>query len=83
MSYAMSHTGKYKIRANTHINNDAIESRRKQLGYTQKELAEKLGYKSVSSINKKLYGEVQWTETDIKNLKYYLGLTDSQLKYKE
>jgi hypothetical protein len=26
---------------------------------------------------------VQWTETDIKNLKYYLGLTDSQLKYKE
>ena len=80
MKYAMSHTGKYKIRTNTHINNDVIESRRKQLGYTQKELAEKLGYKSVSSINKKLYGEVQWTETDIKNLKYYLGLTDAQLK---
>ncbi len=80
MKYAMSHTGKYKIRTNTNINNDVIESRRKQLGYTQKELAEKLGYKSVSSINKKLYGEVQWTEIDIKNLKYYLGLTDAQLK---
>ena len=80
MKYAMGHTGKYKIRTNTNINNDVIESRRKQLGYTQKELAEKLGYKSVSSINKKLYGEVQWTETDIKNLKYYLGLTDAQLK---
>ena len=80
MKYAMSHTGKYKIRTNTQINNNVIENRRKQLGYTQKELAEKLGYKSVSSINKKLYGEVQWTETDIKNLKYYLGLTDAQLK---
>ena len=80
MKYAMSHTGKYKIRTNTQINNNVIENRRKQLGYTQKELAEKLGYKSVSSINKKLYGEVQWTETDIKNLKYYLGLTDEQLK---
>ena len=80
MKYAMSHTGKYKIRTNTQINNDVIENRRKQLGYTQKELAEKLGYKSVSSITKKLYGEIQWTETDIKNLKYYLGLTDEQLK---
>ena len=80
MKYVMNHTGKYKIRTNTHINNNVIENRRKQLGYTQKELAEKLGYKSVSSINKKLYGEVQWTETDIKNLKYYLGLTDAQLK---
>ena len=80
MKYAMSHTGKYKIRTNTQINNNVIENRRKQLGYTQKELAEKLGYKSVSSITKKLYGEIQWTETDIKNLKYYLGLTDEQLK---
>ena len=80
MKYAMSHTGKYKIRTNTQINNDVIENRRKQLGYTQKELAEKLGYKSVSSITKKLYGEIQWTETDIKNLKYYLSLKDAKLK---
>ena len=63
---------------------DRIKARRTEIGITQEELAERLGYKSRSSINKIELGITDVSQSRIEdfakalhtNIGYLLGLTD-------
>lgn len=68
-----------------------IKTRRQQLGLTQDELAQKLGYGSRSSINKIELGKANLTQTKIKALAdaldttpaYIMGWEDEELVLEE
>lgn len=61
------------------INNVLIESRRKELKYTNQELAISLGYKSESAIRGKITGRRKWSASDIRKLVDVLDLSYEEL----
>ena len=61
------------------INNALIESKRKELKYTNQELAVSLGYKSESSVRDKLTGRRKWSVSDIKKLTEIFNVTYKKL----
>ena len=61
------------------INNVLIESKRKELKYTNQELAIALGYKSESSIRGKIAGRRKWSASDIRKLIDVLDISYEEL----
>jgi hypothetical protein len=61
------------------INNALIESKRKELRYTNQELAVSLGYKSEGSIRDKVKGRTRWSVSDIQKLVEVLDITYEEL----
>lgn len=64
---------------NNIINNVLIESMRRELNYTNKELALALGYKSESSVRDKLTGRRKWSVSDIQKLTEIFDVTYEDL----
>ncbi len=50
------------------VNNELIESKRKELKYTNQELALALGYKTESAVRAKIKGTRKWSAGDLKKL---------------
>ena len=61
------------------INNVLIESRRKELKYTNKDLAISLGYTSESAIRGKITGRRKWSASDIRKLIDVLDISYEEL----
>jgi hypothetical protein len=61
------------------INNALIESRRRAMKYTNKELAVALGYNSEGAIRNKIKGIRKWTVSDIRKLIDVLDVSYEEL----
>jgi hypothetical protein len=61
------------------INNALIESRRRAMKYTNKELALALGYNSEGAIRNKIKGIRKWTVNDIRKLIDVLDVSYEEL----
>jgi hypothetical protein len=61
------------------INNALIESRRRAMKYTNKELAVALGYNSEGTIRNKIKGIRKWTVNDIRKLIDVLDVSYEEL----
>jgi hypothetical protein len=61
------------------INNVLIESRRKELKYTNKDLAISLGYKTESAVRAKIKGTRKWSASDIRKLIDVLDISYEEL----
>jgi predicted transcriptional regulator len=61
------------------IDNELIERKRKELRYTNQELAISLGYKTEAAVRKKIKGERNWTVSDIQKLVDILDITYEEL----
>jgi hypothetical protein len=61
------------------INNALIESRRRAMKYTNKELAVALGYNSEGAIRNKIKGIRKWTVNDIRKLIDVLDVSYEEL----
>jgi hypothetical protein len=61
------------------INNELIERKRKELRYTNQELAVSLGYKTEAAIRMKIKGSRKWSVSDIQKLVDILDITYEEL----
>lgn len=61
------------------INNELIERKRKELRYTNQELAVSLGYKTEAAVRMKIKGSRNWTVSDIQKLVDILDITYEEL----
>lgn len=61
------------------INNALIESKRKELRYTNKDLALALGYKTEAAVRRKIKGERNWSASDIQKLTEIFDVTYEDL----
>lgn len=61
------------------INNALIESKRKELKYTNQELAIALGYKSEAAVRGKITGRRKWSANDIRKLIDVLDISYEEL----
>ena len=61
------------------INNTLIESRRRAMKYTNKELAIALGYNSEGAIRNKIKGIRKWSASDIRKLIDVLDISYEEL----
>jgi hypothetical protein len=61
------------------INNELIERKRKELRYTNQELAVSLGYKTEAAIRMKIKGSRNWSVSDIQKLVEVLDITYEEL----
>jgi hypothetical protein len=61
------------------INNALIESRRRAMKYTNKELSVALGYNSEGAIRNKIKGIRKWTVNDIRKLIDVLDVSCEEL----
>ncbi len=66
------------MKTNT-INNALIERKRKELRYTNQELAISLGYKTEAAVRMKIKGSRKWTVSDIQKLIDVLDVTYEEL----
>lgn len=64
---------------NNVINNNLIESRRKELKYTNQELSVALGYKTESAVRAKIKGTRKWSARDIQKLVDVLDIKYEEL----
>lgn len=68
-----------KMNVNIEINNTLIESRRRAMSYTNKELALALGYNSEGTVRNKIKGIRKWSEDDIQRLIDILNVSYEEL----
>lgn len=68
-----------KMNVSIEINNALIESRRREMSYTNKELALALGYNSEGTVRNKIKGIRKWSEDDIQRLIDILNVSYEEL----
>lgn len=68
-----------KMNVSIEINNTLIESRRRAMSYTNKELALALGYNSEGTVRNKIKGIRKWSEDDIQRLIDILNVSYEEL----